>query len=78
MKNEEIFNLIAKALEVPPEKITIDTTSKNIDAWDSLGHLNILMAMDKKFSGKISKTPEFASIYSVKKIIETLIRNKII
>jgi acyl carrier protein len=51
---------------------------KEIEEWDSLGHLAILVALDKKFNGKVSKIDEMASADTVKKIINLLKLNKLI
>ena len=52
-KNKELFECIAKALKVNSNKININSSSDNIEDWDSLGQLNILTALDKKLKGKV-------------------------
>ena len=78
MTTEELLNLIAKALKVDEKKITLDTKSESLDEWDSLGHLNILVQLDKPTDGKPSEISEleeansvsdFKSILKLKKVI---------
>ena len=47
-------------------------SSNNFEEWDSMSHLNILIALDKKLSGKAQKIQELSEAYSVKKIIQIL------
>ena len=50
----------------------------DIEEWDSFGHLGILVALDKKFDGKVASISEMASATTVKKMIDLLISNKLI
>jgi len=65
MTTEELLNLIAKALKVEAKKITLDTKSESLDEWDSLGHLNILVQLDKATGGKASEFSELVEANSV-------------
>ena len=49
-------------MSINPKKINIDSNSDNTKNWDSLGHLNILVALDSSFGGKISKIKEMKNI----------------
>ena len=46
---EDVLSCIRKALEVSPDVINDHSSSQNIEKWDSLGHLSILVALDKQF-----------------------------
>ena len=48
---EEIFRDIFSDQSL---KISISTTADDIDEWDSLNHINIVMAVEKKFSIKFA------------------------
>ena len=50
---DKICAIIAKALEVDLEFVTPETTSNDIDDWDSLGHLTILMELGAEFGSEI-------------------------
>jgi acyl carrier protein len=43
----------------------------NIDSWDSLTHMDLILAIEKEFSVKLS-FHEIAELTSVQNIIETL------
>lgn len=69
--------IIAKSLKIELSKINENSSSKNIEEWDSLGHLTILMSLDKKFKGKLNSISELSNCDSLKKIYKTLIKHKI-
>ena len=71
IKNE-LLNLIAKALELPDGSIDDNSSGDNIEAWDSLGHLSILVLLDKRVDGKASKISDLAVATSVKRISKIL------
>jgi len=75
---EEVFICIAQALEINPKKINIHSKTLDVEEWDSFGHLAILVALDKKFDGKVASISEMASATTFKKIIDLLISNKLI
>tara|TARA_B100000989_G_C19526036_1_gene466905 strand:- start:3019 stop:3258 length:240 start_codon:yes stop_codon:yes gene_type:complete len=75
---DKLLITIASALEVDKSIINIDSSSENIEKWDSLGHLAILSALDEIFSGAIADIPEIANSYSVRSIFDILKDNKLI
>ena len=40
---------ISSTLKVPPAKITPTTTSEDLPSWDSLGQVNLIMALEQTF-----------------------------
>ena len=46
---EKLRDAIATTLKVPVEKITEQTKDENITAWDSLGHVNLMLALEQTF-----------------------------
>ena len=77
MNKKELLSLIKNALKTS-SAITDESSEKNTKEWDSLGFLSILTALDKKTRGKTSKINSLASANSVKKIINILIKEKIL
>ena len=65
---EKVIKAISEALM--GEIVSIDSTVDSLTAWDSLGHLSILSALDEVFNGKITEIQEFSDVKSVKEIIE--------
>ena len=75
--NLSIEEIIEEALELEAGIIKEDSDSEGIENWDSLGQLSILVALDKKFEGKISSISEIAEANSVQKIFSILKENSI-
>tara|TARA_Y100000590_G_C15282852_1_gene849516 strand:+ start:417 stop:665 length:249 start_codon:yes stop_codon:yes gene_type:complete len=74
--NKKLFIILSKILEVNLRKINIKSNSKNLEEWDSLGSLNIMSFLEKKFKNKIKKF-NVEDTSSVKNIIKLLKKNKI-
>ena len=72
---DKICAIIAKALEVQPELVTVKTTSNDIADWDSLGHLTILMELGAEFGSEITGNSKLASAVSVQEIIDIIAEN---
>lgn len=67
--DEKVMALVALALGVPRNAISLESSSGNISAWDSLGHIAILDALDAEFPGITSRQPGLGSAESVSEIL---------
>jgi acyl carrier protein len=65
MTTEDLLKIIANALKVDSKKVTLSSKSESFDEWDSLGHLNILVQLDKATNGKASEISELVEANSV-------------
>ena len=77
INKKKLLVIIQSALKTK-SKITEESSDKNINEWDSLGFLSILTALDKVTKGKTSKISSLANADSVNKIINILIKEKIL
>ena len=60
LTTQEILETVKKALEldrIPSMEDSVDS----IEEWDSLGHLSMIVALDKKLNGKAAKLQELGS-----------------
>ena len=78
ISKKEIFQIVAKSLQVSEKKIDEKVSSNNFQEWDSMSHLNILIALDQKLSRKAQKIKELSEAHSVKKIIQILNKKKLL
>ena len=46
---EKTRNVIATTLKVALEKITRETSDRDLAAWDSLAHVNLMMSLEQTF-----------------------------
>jgi acyl carrier protein len=54
LDKNELFNIISKALKVSKKKINMKLGIGDLEEWDSLGALGILIKLDKETRGKAS------------------------
>jgi len=67
-KIQTAFNL---AFGVAPESITIDTTPKDIPAWDSLGHMSLVSSLEQTFGFNfdVDEVMEMENVSQIVRII---------
>ncbi len=54
-----LYDVMASVLGVAPADLTDASSPDTVDAWDSLNHLNIVMALESEFSIELSPTDLF-------------------
>ena len=74
----DLFGILGRALDTDPAAFTAETKASDIPAWDSMGHLSVLVALDTRLEGKVSKIEEMAEANSVSKILGLLRRNDLL
>jgi acyl carrier protein len=70
---EKTRYVIATTLKVTPEKITRETSEKDLAAWDSLAHVNLMMSLEQTFD-LFLEVEDFPRLTSVPAILEYLRR----
>jgi acyl carrier protein len=53
MENTKIKQVMSAVFEIPVESITDEASSDNIENWDSLRHLNLILALEEEFDVSI-------------------------
>ncbi len=67
----KVVAVVTRELSVPPGFINLLSTSDDVDRWDSLGHLQICMALEAEF-GVSPGLEEVGQINSIPAIIAYL------
>jgi len=70
LKNR-LFEVVAQVFGANQSEISIESDPDTIDGWDSVGHLNLMMAVEKAFEVKF-KTDQITQLDSVEKIFNAL------
>jgi acyl carrier protein len=47
---ERVRGIAADVLEIPPAKIRLQSSPETIDTWDSVHHLNLVLALEEEFN----------------------------
>lgn len=68
---DKLQQTIAATLQVPPAKVTAATRDQDLPAWDSLGQVNLIMALEQEF-GVYIEVEDFGSLNSVQAILAYL------
>jgi acyl carrier protein len=55
---DRVAHVVSKVFGIPADQVTNDTSPDNVKLWDSLQHLNLVMALEAEFG--ISLSPEEA------------------
>jgi acyl carrier protein len=69
---DKVREIVSTVFKLPPGNVTVSTSINNVKAWDSVGHLNLVLAIQEEFS--IGVPPEdFEKLTSIEAITEYLI-----
>jgi acyl carrier protein len=47
---DRVRSIAADVLEVPTSRITSTTSPESLDTWDSVHHLNLVLALEQEFN----------------------------
>ena len=67
----QLQDALAATLRVPTKDITETTRDEDLAAWDSLGHVNVMMTLEQTFDIELD-VEDFPRLNSVPAIIEYL------
>ncbi|MEM9253808.1 MAG: acyl carrier protein [Pseudomonadota bacterium] len=67
----QLQEIMASTLELPPSAISETTTMDDIEEWDSLGHVHIMVALEQAFDLYL-EVDDFAELNTVPAILAFL------
>lgn len=64
--------LVAEVLQVPPATITDELTMQDIDVWDSLKHMELIVSLEEKFGLQLSfeEIVTMQSVANIKRVLK--------
>lgn len=68
---EKVFNIVSNIMKLPLKKINEDSSPENIDTWDSLNQINLVLALEEEFGVRFTDE-QIVQILDVRTIIEIL------
>ena len=69
--NKKVFKIVSQVMGIPVEEVNEDSSPDTISQWDSLQHMNLILALEEEF--KIQFTgDQTVSMLNVKLILLTL------
>ena len=66
---EKVMQVMVNIFQVSPDKISTKTTSDDVEKWDSLNHINMILALEQEFGIRYDQE-QVVSMLSVGEIIE--------
>ena len=61
---EQVIQVVAETLNVSPSAITQESTADNTTGWDSLAHVNLMIALEQTFDITLD-VEDFAKLTSI-------------
>ena len=68
---QRVRDTLATCFGVSPDEITAETTQTDLAAWDSVGHLNLMLLIEDVFGVQLD-VPDMEKMTSVAAITEFL------
>ena len=72
MTLQELFRIAEDALALDEGSLSLESSSENIEDWDSLGHITILGALDDVTEGKSADIVDLTQATSMSEIANLL------
>jgi acyl carrier protein len=72
---KEISDVFSSVFHLAPSSVSAETSQENTPAWDSLGHLRLVIALEQRF-GLRFRGDDIPRMTSVAKILEFLQRSQ--
>ena len=71
MLNLQLVSVAARILNVPETSLTPETGMGDLDAWDSLGHLRLMMELEHTFRVRFSTAQirELTSLIEIQNVL---------
>lgn len=71
VKEDRLSQTVAEVLGVSPEVLSEESSPDTISSWDSLGHLNLVIALEEEFGIRLSSDNVLAmrSVSSIRRIL---------
>lgn len=51
--NEKLKEIVATVFEIDPDSVNENTSTETVEAWDSMNHMNLIIAVEEEFGIKI-------------------------
>jgi acyl carrier protein len=75
MKKIEICRIVEDCLKLKKNSINENTKSSDVEEWDSLGQISIVMFLDKKYNDITKDNPSYMTASSIVDFYETGLKN---
>jgi acyl carrier protein len=77
LDEESLKQILATVLKVPVENIDGDTNTDTVESWDSLNHMNLILALEDAYSVRIpdDEATNITSYPLIKLVVDEQLQN---
>lgn len=68
---ERVLRVVGQIMEVPESSLSLDSSPDTVPEWDSLKHMNLVLALEEEFEVQFSDQ-QIVQMVTVSKILEAL------
>jgi acyl carrier protein len=70
---DDIRSIASDIFGVPTAKLTVDSSPETVETWDSVQHLNLVLALEEKFSMQLApeEIEQMKTLGAAAQLIET-------
>jgi acyl carrier protein len=68
---DRVVRVTSQVLNLPAEAITEESSPRTVEGWDSLGHMNLMLALEEEFGVQFSDE-RILQLLSVGTIVQAL------
>ncbi len=68
----ELKETIASALSIPVDQVADDSSGSTIAQWDSIGHMNLVLALEERFntSFTVEEIIQMRDVAAIRSVLE--------
>jgi len=72
---QKIFEIVSQIMAVPLESVTLASSAENIPTWDSLKHMNLVLALEQTFDIHFSEEQivELTRVETIQAVVGKLV-----
>jgi acyl carrier protein len=69
---DKLKAVIASAFNVPADRVTDDSSNATIPEWDSIGHINLVFALEERFgtSFTVEEIMAMRDVQSIRRVLQ--------
>jgi len=70
---DQVIAVVADVLDMTPDQIGLDTEGADVAAWDSFGHVRIVLALEAEFGIELTmaEIEQSGSVAGLVQVVET-------
>ena len=68
---EKIYSIVSRIFEVSVEEINENSSTETVERWDSLSHINLILALEEEFVIEFS-VDQITELTNVQSIIDAV------